>query len=199
MKEYSKKAVIHMPGRNLVVRQHAIQLADTKGNREELARLHLCTDQYVIGDQRELDEAGIFTPNPTEQAIPEKPSFALGGSGEEIRGVQSRMEDKKVYLQSGGQPRESELDLEGIRCSLFVAGINGISERENFQLIDFLTNGAIQAGAIVCGGISRDKDGMMLGPTFLRCCSSAIRSHVWASLEGKDAWTNRGTNMASDG
>ena len=89
------------------------------------------------GTMSELDEAGIRTPPPKEQAIPEKPSFNLRGSGEEIRGVQDRTEDRKEFLRSGGHPRESELDTLGIRCSLFISGINGTSEREKFMLIDY--------------------------------------------------------------
>ena len=188
MREYAKKVIIAEAGLELIVKSHAIRLAEAKGNLGECARLKLCTDHYIIGNQRELDEAGISTPNPKEKAIPEKPSFHLRGTGEEIRGVQDREEDRKAFLKFGGHPRDSELDTYGVECSLFVSGINGISEKENFMLINYYTMGAISRGAITCGGIQRDHNGMMLGPSFLRCFSPAIRAKVWSLLEGRDAW-----------
>jgi hypothetical protein len=57
------------------------------------------------------------------------------------------------------------------------------------MLVNYYTKGAISSGAITCGGISRDhQSAMMLGPTFLRCFSPAIRAEVWSLLEGRDAW-----------
>ena len=188
MREYARKAIVADEDRMLVVKSHAIQLAEARGNLGECARLKLCVDHYIIGDQRELDEAGICTPPPKEREVPIKPSYNDRYNGEEFRGVQDRMQDKKEFLRAGGHPRESELDTFGIQCSLFVSGINGVSENQNFMLVDYYTHGAVQSGAITCGSISRDPDGMMLGPTWLRCLSPAIRDEVWSLLEGRDAW-----------
>ena len=93
MREYARKAIVESSGRSLVVKEHAIELAERQGNRAELERLRRSSDHYVVGDQQLLDDAVIYTPTPVEQGIPMRPSFTMS-NGEEVRGVQSLMEDK---------------------------------------------------------------------------------------------------------
>ena len=145
--EYAKKAIVILSGRALVVKAHAIRLAKCKGDRSEIDRLEGLAAEYVEGNQKELDDAGIYTSRPSESEAPSKTSYSLRG-GEEVRGSELRELDKSTRLQSGALARESEWDEQGIKCSLFIAGINGPSERANFQLIDFLSRGAINTGAV---------------------------------------------------
>jgi hypothetical protein len=193
--EYAKKAIVIPSGRALVVKAHAIQLAKCKGDRSEVDRLEGLAASYVEGNQKELDDAGIYASRPSESEAPSKTSYSLRG-GEEVRGGDLRELDKSVRLQSGAPARESEWDEQGIKCSLFIAGINGPSEQANFQLIDFLSGGAINTGAVTCGGVSRHPSGRLAGPTFIKTCSPSVRDHVWSLLEKQEAWPTLGGKMS---
>ena len=75
-----------------------------------------------------------------EQPVPDLPSYT-SSSGREVRRHPQRIDDRMARIRDGGAPRQSQANQSIIDRSRFVSGINGQSERENWQLVKHIIGG----------------------------------------------------------
>ena len=151
-------------------------------------------EEYVLGNQAEIDAQDIETAQPESHPVLELPSYT-DADGREHRRHRQRINDREARLLDGGKPRQSEHNEEVKSRSLFISDVNGPSEGVSWLLINYLSKGAIDDGAIECGGCQRHREGMLAGPLFIRTSNRQIRNHIWYLLDGQEAWKSTWTHV----
>ena len=121
------------------------------GDLDEVKRLESMPEEYVLGNQAELDAQDIKTAQPESHPVPELPSYTDADGREH-----------EARLIDAGKPRQSEHSEDVKSRSLLISGVNGPSQ--NWLLITYLSKGAIDAGAVECCGCQRRREGMLAGP-----------------------------------
>ena len=111
-------------GLKLVVKSHFVRLMKWYGDLDEVKRLESITEEYVLGNQAEIDAQDIETAQPESHPVPELPSN-IDADGRECRRYRQRIEDREARLSDGGAPRQSEYNEDVKSRSLFVSGVNG--------------------------------------------------------------------------
>ena len=62
-------------GAGLVVKSHLVRLAKWYGDLDEVKRVESITEEYVLGNQAEIDAQDIETAQPKSHPVPELPSY----------------------------------------------------------------------------------------------------------------------------
>ena len=184
--EWVERHPVRTSDSGLVVKSHLIKLMKEYGDLEEVKRLESIPDEHVLGNQIEIDAQDIETGQPESHPVPELPSY-IDADGPECRRYRQRVEDREARLSDGGAPRESEYNEDVKSRSLFVSGVNGPSERDKWLIVNYISRGAIDTGAVECGGRQRHRNGMLVGPLFIRVVTRQIRNHIWHVLDGREA------------
>ena len=167
---------------SLVVKSHLIKLKKI-GNLEEVEKLESSPDEYVLGNQADIDAEDIETVQPESHPVPERSSY-IDSDGFEHRSLQQRVDDREARMRDGGTPRESEGSEDVKSRSLFISGFNGPSEKDKWSIVNYITQGAIDTGAVECGGCQRHRNSMLAGPLFIRVMTRKMRNHIFCQIDG---------------